>query len=714
MNGKQRGRVITFYSYKGGTGRSMALANVACELAHQDPEGGVLMLDWDLEAPGLHRYFHHNLGSDLDYGSDQKIDAHPGLIDLFLELQATIFDDADDHAQHTDEQVTKLLGDFQISPYVMETDIPSLHLIKAGRFDEEYGSRVNTFQWEKLYDRSPWLFRAFSDRLTQEYRYVLVDYRTGLTDISGICTMLLPERLVVVFTPNRQSLTGIADLVHRATNYRRQSDDLRPLVVFPLISRVEPTENTLRQIWRYGSAEQGIMGYQPQFETSLKDIYDLPDCSLETYFDEILVQHVTSYAYGEEIAVLTMDRGDSMALARRYQTFTRALTKLGGPWELRRDVVKGSEAERAAAADRLSSISPYPGLRPFDETDAQFFFGRGQAIDRLLRSLRGEPNFLALLGPSGSGKSSLINAGLLPMLRQGNLAGSDKWEVMLCRPLPDLFRQLETQGIARATEDLAGAVNEWFTTHRDHPRLVLIIDQFEELFTAFSDIERQEAIQHLLDLLLGGLPVTLIIVMRDELYSRFVQHSYSLLSWLERGLINMPPNVTQEELKAIIVEPARLSGLVFESGVVEALIDDMERAGSPGEKKTARATSLPLLQFTLQRLWQEKREGWVSTDAYQQIGGISGGLSRWAEEEFQRLDSEQQDRSRRILTRLVRIDPNVLGIGFSRQRVPIATICRDNQDRSVVDRLTASRLLVIESEHQDVVVELAHEALISN
>lgn len=718
MNSKQRGRVITFYSYKGGTGRSMALANVACELARQNPEGGVLMLDWDSEAPGLHRYFHHHLATDFDHNSNQEIDAHPGLIDLFLELQAKVFGEADGPSQQTEEQISKLLSDLQISPYVIKTDIPSLHLIKAGRFDEEYGSRVNTFQWEKLYDRSPWLFRAFADRLTQEYRYVLVDSRTGLTDISGICTMLLPECLVVVFTPNRQSLTGITDLVYRAANYRRQSDDLRPLVIFPLVSRVEPTENTLRKIWRYGSAEHGIIGYQPQFEISLKEIYGLPDCSLETYFDEVLVQHVSSYAYGEEIAALTMGSGDSTALTRRYQALTRALVDLSGPWELQKaDDIKISGAKQTTTADGLSTISPYRGLQAFREEDAQYFFGREQAVARLLHSLREEPNFLALLGPSGSGKSSLIYAGLLPLIRQGSLIGSDQWEVMVCRPLPDLLRQLEAQGLERAAEDLAEAVSGWLHTHRSNPRLVLVIDQFEELFSIFLDIERADAIRNLLRLLEARLPVTLIIIMRDEFYGRFVQHASNLLSWLERGLVNMPPNINREELRAIIEKPARLAGLVFENSVVEALIDEMENAGSLGMegKAMARATSLPLLQFTLDQLWQAKREGWISAAAYHQLGGLTGALSRWAEEAFQKIQSDQQERIRRILTKLVRIDPSDFGVAvFGKQRVPIADICRDDQDRSVVNLLINSRLLVTSREHAGVLVELVHEALISN
>ena len=146
--------------------------------------------------------------------------------------------------------------------------------------------------------------------------------------------MLLPERLVVAFTPNRQSLTGVLDLIRRATNYRRHSDDLRPLVVFPLVSRIEPTENTLRQYWRYGNKERDIDGYQPQFEQVFQEVYGLRECGLNAYFNEALVQHVPVYAYGEEIAVLGDGSGDGRALARRYENFTECLINYVGPWEM--------------------------------------------------------------------------------------------------------------------------------------------------------------------------------------------------------------------------------------------------------------------------------------------------------------------------------------------------------------------------------------------
>lgn len=330
------GQIITFYSYKGGTGRSMTLANVACLLAQREKAAPVLMIDWDLEAPGLHRYFQGRVNKAFPSAATRENDFNnqPGLIELFIELrQAAAGFDPDDEPEA--EVVNALFEKLDFSRYVVPTDIPALYLLKAGRFDETYAGRVNGFQWDDLFGRSPWLFPALAGWLSRHYEYVLIDSRTGITDTSGICTMLLPEKLVVVFTPNRQSLTGIIDsLVPQALAYRRNSDDLRPLVVYPLPSRIELAENDLRLTWREGDPAQGIEGYQPAFERLFTQVYNLPECDLQQYFDKVQIQHVPRYAYGEQIAVLAESRTDRLSLAQAYEAFLQRLLSAAGPWEV--------------------------------------------------------------------------------------------------------------------------------------------------------------------------------------------------------------------------------------------------------------------------------------------------------------------------------------------------------------------------------------------
>lgn len=342
MSDKTPGQIITFYSYKGGTGRSMALANVACLLAQRQPSGGkVLMMDWDLEAPGLHRYFRDKR---LARGADDPNDDRPGLIDLFYEIDkqtdrmlerlATTSGTMGDGKPDSEELARATLDAVDLDKYVVKSGVDSLYLMKAGRFDhkepELYSARVNTFRWEALYEKSPKLIRVLAERLAERYQYVLIDSRTGITDISGICTMLLPEKLVVVFTPNRQSLLGGLNLIERATEYRRESSDLRPLVVFPLVSRVEMSKDRLREQWRFGNAE--LIGYQEEFERLLKEIYDLESISLKDYFDELLIQQSPDYAYGEEIAVLEGKLEDKFSMRRSYVNFTAKLVESRAPW----------------------------------------------------------------------------------------------------------------------------------------------------------------------------------------------------------------------------------------------------------------------------------------------------------------------------------------------------------------------------------------------
>ncbi len=332
------GLVITFYSYKGGTGRSMALANIAYLLAkdkNKTSDHGVLMMDWDLETPGLHSYFRDFCGASFTDAEDvdEALDAHPGLLDLFLELDEMIPQTDDPYKGQKEKEAKNTLDRIDFGRFILETSQPSLFLMKAGQFDEDYSHRVNTFNWENLYIRSPWLMRAMAEKLSERFQYILIDSRTGITDISNICAMLMPEKLVIVFTPNHQSLTGLKKLLEQAVDYREQSDDPRPLAAFPLPSRIDVSMPKLERRWRYGDDDAGIKGYQPLFENLFQRIYELKKCNLGPYFDEVKIQHVADYAYGEEIAAVTEESNGRLSLTRSYFSFIERLLGLTGPWE---------------------------------------------------------------------------------------------------------------------------------------------------------------------------------------------------------------------------------------------------------------------------------------------------------------------------------------------------------------------------------------------
>jgi cellulose biosynthesis protein BcsQ len=316
------GKIITFYSYKGGTGRSMALANFACWLGKRlkSPSRRVLLMDWDLEAPGLHRYF-------PDKTELPENETRPGLIHYFEELRVQLAAEPELYNKKLSggDGAKAMREAFPLDSYLIRDVQPGVDLLKAGNINNEYARLVSTFNWVEFYKNYGKIFRALREWLSSAYAYCLIDSRTGFNDVSGICTMLMPEKLVAVFTPNRQSLSGVVDLAARAVEYRRSADDFRPLAVFPLPSRIERNEEKLRGTWREI--------YQQAFEAALKNIYQLDSCDLAAYFDDVLLPHVSFYAYGEELALLREKRRDKQSLSRAYEDFFEKLDGLEFAWD---------------------------------------------------------------------------------------------------------------------------------------------------------------------------------------------------------------------------------------------------------------------------------------------------------------------------------------------------------------------------------------------
>lgn len=310
------GQIITFYSFKGGTGRTMALANVACHLAQSGQR--VLCVDWDLEAPGLHHFFAKLMPPEAT--------RRAGLVDVMTRLQSTVLSSPGLSEDHLPGLVSEALEGCTIA-----TDIASLDLVTAGILDEGYPSRVVGMQWKRMHTSFPSLIQLVGEHWSTAYDYVLIDSRTGVSDTSGICTALLPEKVVTIFTPNRQSLLGGLEVAALATRYRRQSADLRPLILFPVPSRVEIiAEKQLHHQWRFEDP-----GYQPLWEQSFEQLYDLVSCDLQSYFDEVTIPYMPRYAYGEDIAVLTERDAFRSPLANGYTMLTEWLAGKEAPWHTR-------------------------------------------------------------------------------------------------------------------------------------------------------------------------------------------------------------------------------------------------------------------------------------------------------------------------------------------------------------------------------------------
>jgi len=379
-----------------------------------------------------------------------------------------------------------------------------------------------------------------------------------------------------------------------------------------------------------------------------------------------------------------------------------------------------------------SGICPYKGLEFFDcnDEDPKYFFGRDRLIGQLLDHVRTN-NFLALVGASGNGKSSVLRAGLLHQLQLGRrIAGSDRWRFRITRPdrqpmqnlalafvdegLSDLDR---AEALGRATGLLSEGASglQRLVQASTAPRVILVIDQFEEVFTRCNSLEERE---QFFACLMGALSNTddklcLIIAMRADFIGKCLEQPYSgLAQQIQQHLISVLP-MEPEELKAAICKPAEQVGLNIEPALVTEILDDI--AGAPG--------SLPLLQYTLKELWQQRQGNQLALSAYQALGGINGTLDHRATEIYNSFATAEQKTVQHIFQQLTQLGE---GTEDTRRRVFQADLVAEPQHpteqvQTVVERLSnADNRLLVTSEvvskgdqsSRMAIVDVTHEALI--
>jgi WD40 repeat protein/energy-coupling factor transporter ATP-binding protein EcfA2 len=369
------------------------------------------------------------------------------------------------------------------------------------------------------------------------------------------------------------------------------------------------------------------------------------------------------------------------------------------------------------------AVCPFRGLEVFDEEHAPFFFGREALTQHLVEQLRSD-RFLAVIGPSGSGKSSLVRAGLLPQVRGGALAGSARWPVVLFKPgphpvealaarlLPHLgesadplvARQSLLDALVRDERGLHTTVQVALASHPDSQRMLLVVDQFEELFTLCRDGQaRAGFIGNLLYAsgIAGGQTVA-VVTMRADFFGKCAAHPELAARLAERDVLVGP--MSEEELRRAMEGPAEAVGLHYEKGLVETILDDL--GDEPG--------SLPLLQHTLLELWERRRGEWLTADAYHEIGGVRGALAQRADEVYDGLTQKQQEAARRVLLRLTQPGE---GTEDTRRRATLAELVpaegEATDTEEAVKELADARLLTTgEDEAGGEVVDVAHEALI--
>jgi MinD-like ATPase involved in chromosome partitioning or flagellar assembly len=288
------GKIITFYSYKGGTGRSMAVSNVAWILASNGYD--VLLIDWDLEAPGLYRYLRPFL-------VDPELTSSPGVIDFVWDAARVNVTPADK------PQASSLAAEFpSLEDYVVGLDWDfhdngSISFIPAGRQDENYAQRVNTFSWDNFYERLDGgkLLQAQIEALRKSYDFILIDSRTGVSDTSGICTVQLPDMLAVFFTLNWQSIKGAAAVASSVQAQRGPS-----FRIYPVPTRIENGEQ-LKLKFATAFARRMFAALLVHVQTDRsKVVLD----EQAAYWHEVETPYISFYAFAEVPAAF-MEEGGS-------------------------------------------------------------------------------------------------------------------------------------------------------------------------------------------------------------------------------------------------------------------------------------------------------------------------------------------------------------------------------------------------------------------
>jgi tetratricopeptide (TPR) repeat protein/energy-coupling factor transporter ATP-binding protein EcfA2 len=359
---------------------------------------------------------------------------------------------------------------------------------------------------------------------------------------------------------------------------------------------------------------------------------------------------------------------------------------------------------------------PFVGLDAFQESDASKFFGRNRLVADTV-ALVERTQMVAVFGQSGSGKSSLLRSGVVPALKGGIVPGSDRWQYMTpivpgSDPLAALARCVDPRPApgsgatlaARFLED-AGVLCEALSG--DNQPAVLVVDQFEELFTLTDDKRHRQAfVSELLALTDAPTPRHVVLISMRSDYETFVAQIPDLHKRLEGRTLRITP-MDATELREAIEGPAAAVGLRFESGVVDALLNDT--LGEPA--------ALPLLQFTLWKLWNNRVRNRVTWDAYKKLGGGRLALARSADAFYDALIPQNQTTARRILLRMVRPGD---GLEVTSSRVRRSALFERSDDpervRYILKQLIEQRLIRLSpgETSDDDQVEVAHEALVRN
>ncbi len=542
---------------------------------------------------------------------------------------------------------------------------------------------------------------------------------------------------------------------------RKVHSPLADTILLYLRGRIEETEDWeglvlgdirikrswLKQQLRHTTAKQIIILDCPG-SASLQDWVE--DLQMESPQGQCIIASAATVAAPEKFAQTLLDTlinaypADGLSAAGAIAQLQLSLAGTGIPLQVWLSGTQGiieilpakTDLPRQENQGLDLGICPYMGLSAFAEEDHQYFYGRETLTQELIHELR-DRSFLAVVGASGSGKSSVMQAGVIPQLRLGKqIPSSEQWLIISLRPgaNPLLTLSQKLSGVESSSSPLLieGILHQgvegfvYWLRRQSHPVIVLAIDQFEELFTLATTTDRER----FLDLVLGAVEYAkdrfkLIITLRADFIAAALEVP-ALAQALQQSSVLVPPRLSLDDYRRVIVNPSGQVGLKVEPELVEVLLRELNH--SVGD--------LPLLEFVLEQLWQHRTHGELTLEAYQQqLGGIKGALERCSQALYESLDSAAQECAKWIFLSLTQLGE---GTEDTRRRIYKSELIVKKYPQPLVERtlqtLTAAKLIVMnlaETEehkgtkkgesppirhspilHSAVTVEVAHEILI--
>ena len=380
-----------------------------------------------------------------------------------------------------------------------------------------------------------------------------------------------------------------------------------------------------------------------------------------------------------------------------------------------------SGPEMIQRIDWSEGTSPYPGLDRFNEDYAPLFFGRDRDVDAVLEKMRKpQGRFLVVQGPSGSGKSSLVAAGLWQaVIKRGQLLGGKRWIwkrmtpgagkagpfVKLAMVLQEVFPQLteEVDELAALLENDALAVGRCIAAHpADGRELVLVVDQLEELFTQEYSAETIQAFLAALVTLSGDLHsrIRVITTIRSDFFGR-LRESESVLQKINDGFQYLVPPLSLTAWPEVIQKPADATGYTFEEGLVDAILNEV------GLKEPG---NLPLIAYALNRLFVQRQGNTFTHVAYQEMGGVAGAIASTADDVMEKLGDGGSASFDRVFAELVHVERDGPP---TRRRVPLVVFQQDAKAMQLIQTLAGPKCRILVKDEADKVptVEVAHEKL---